>query len=307
MSSKSILVIGSLNTDLIIDVDTLPLIGETVLGDNLVYAQGGKGANQAFAAARAGGNVVMLGSVGADDFGKMQRANLEAAGVDVSKIHICDNSPTGTAVINVDKNGNNTIIVVPGANKSCTVDYLKKNSKAFQSGDFIMIQMEIPWESISYALSKGHELGKTVIFDPAPISEPLPDDFYPLIDYITPNEVELMKLVGVTVTSVKEAELGAKALLDKGVKNVVVTMGETGALYVTNTSSQLFPAKKVSAVDTTAAGDCFNAAFVVALAEDMDVCKAIEFANAASSISVSVKGAQPSIPTRAQIESRLFS
>ena len=305
MKTKNILIIGSLNTDLVVSVQRMPLMGETVLGKSISYVQGGKGANQAYAAARAGGNVTMLGCVGADEFGSVQIENLSNAGVDVSKIKISDKSPTGTAIIYVDEKGNNSIVVVAAANNDCNVEYIKENDDVLQACDYIMMQMEIPWETNYYAIKRAKQLGKTIILDPAPVSDPLPDEIYPMIDYITPNETEIMKLTSVKVSSIDDAEKGAKALLEKGVENVVVTLGKAGAMHVTNSQSRLFPARQVAAVDTTAAGDCFNAVFAAVLAEGKSEDEAIEIANTASSISVRKIGAQSSIPSRDEIENEV--
>ena len=305
MKTKNILVIGSLNIDLVTNVQTMPLIGETVLGDGLSYINGGKGANQAYAAAQADGNVTMLGCVGADDFGRAQVENILAAGVDTFRIKKSKTSPTGTAIIYVDKNANNSIVVIPGANNDCDVAYLKEHDDALMGCDYLVLQMEIPWESVQYAIRRANELGKTILLNPAPVLGPLPDEIYPLIDYITPNETELANLTRRPVRTLEEAESGAKILLGKGVKHVLVTMGEAGMYYLSDKSAQLFNARKVTAVDTTAAGDCFNAAFAVALSEGKSEGEAIIFANTASSICVTRKGAQPSIPLRQEIEDAL--
>ncbi len=294
---QKILVVGSLNMDMVIDMVQMPAVGETVLGSSLTYNPGGKGANQACAAARLGGNVKMLGCVGNDEFGELLKKNLSRCGVDVSDIKTGSKS-TGMACIYVDSQGNNSIVVVPGANHECDVEYLKACDKAFQECDYLILQMEIPKEAIYYAINRAKELGKTVILNPAPAPEEFPEDMFQKLDYITPNGSELMKLGGGSGNTIENYTQVAKKLQDKGVKNVLVTMGEKGALLVSEKGAEIFPARKVTAVDTTAAGDCFNGAFLVALSEGMDHNKAVMFANAASSIAVTRNGAQASIPYR---------
>ena len=294
---KKILVVGSLNMDMVIDLDRMPAVGETLLGSSLTYNPGGKGANQAYAAAKLGGVVKMLGCVGNDEFGEILKKNLSCCGVDVSDIKTGTKS-TGMACIYVDKQGNNSIVVVPGANMECDVEYLKACDKAFQECDCLILQMEIPKEAIYYAINRAKELGKSVTLNPAPAPDEFPDDLYQKLDYITPNSTELMRLGGGSGKTIEDNIQGAKKLLDKGVRNVLVTLGEKGALLVNDEGAELFPTRKVVSVDTTAAGDCFNGAFLVALSEGMDHKNAVIFANAASSISVTRNGAQASIPDR---------
>ena len=295
---KRILIIGSLNMDLAIEMKRMPVAGETVLGMKLDYIPGGKGANQACAAARLGGNVKMLGCIGADEFGEVLKKNLMTCGVNVSNLKRSDRKSTGIASIYVDGQGNNTIVVVPGANMECDVGYLREYDNVLQQSDYVILQMEIPQEAICYAVGRAKELGKTVILNPAPALDSLPDAIWEKLDYITPNETELMKLSKKEGNCLGDFIEGAKVLLDKGVKNVLVTMGEKGALLVNENLSEVFPARKVIPVDTTAAGDCFNGAFVVALAEGKEEQEAVRFANTASSIAVTRNGAQTSIPDR---------
>lgn len=297
---KKVLVIGSLNMDMVVRVEQLPAKGETVLGETISYIPGGKGANQACALGRLGANVQMLGCIGKDDFGKIQLSNLEEYKVNTKSIKVSEEKPTGTAIVYVDKKGNNNIVVIQGANKECSYSYLKENDEAFQKADYIVLQMEIPYESILYAIRRGKELGKTIILNPAPVSKEMSDEIYPFIDYITPNESELSKLS--SVNEDESVENMAKQLLQKGVENVLVTIGEEGAILVNNQTTHVCKARKVQAIDTTAAGDCFNGAFVLALSEGRGVLEAIEFANKASSIAVTRKGAQTSIPTREEVE-----
>ena len=298
---KQILVVGSLNMDIVVEMSEMPKCGETVLGECLSYVPGGKGANQACAIGRLGGNVSMLGCVGNDSFGKTQMESLTHCGVCMKHIQE-EETLTGTAVIFVDQDGNNSIVVLSGANKRCDIEYIKKRDQLFQEADYIMFQMEIPTETVYYGLRRAKELGKKTLLNPAPVPEFIPDEVWSQIDYLTPNETELMKLTGIQDTSESSIRKGAKSLIEKGVKNILVTLGERGALFINGEVEQHFPARSVQAVDTTAAGDCFNGAFVMALAEGKTVEEAIKFANIASSITVTRKGAQSSIPYKDEVK-----
>lgn len=301
--SKEILVIGSLNMDMITEMRELPVKGETILGDKLSYVPGGKGANQACAVGSLGNNVTMLGCVGNDEFGKIQKNILSEKGVEISRLKESGDENTGIAIIYVDVKGDNSIVVIQGANKECDVAYLKENDESFKKCDFVLLQMEIPHDAIYYAINRAKELGKTVILNPAPAPEGIPEEILKKIDYITPNETELYRLAGGEGENINDIEMAAQRLLDKGVKNVIVTLGKRGALLVNEEKKQLYPAEVVEAVDTTAAGDCFNGAFVVGLAEGKEE-EAISFANLASSITVTRKGALNSIPTRDEVNIR---
>ena len=299
---KRILIIGSLNMDIVIEMKRMPLIGETVLGKNLTYVPGGKGANQAYAAGKLGGKVTMLGCVGDDSLGQKLKDNLANSGTDASYIRNIEGKPTGTAIIYVNDDGDNSIVVISGANEACDVEYLKQNEALFAECDYVMFQMEIPYETIFYGIRRAKELGKTVVLNPAPAPDGLPEDIWGKIDYLTPNETELLKLTGQQEMTMDNIRNGAHALLEKGVKNILVTLGDKGVLFVNDRKEKLFPARKVTAVDTTAAGDCSNGAFVTGLAEEMSFDEAIVFANMASSLAVTRKGAQSSIPGREELE-----
>jgi ribokinase len=302
---KNILVIGSLNMDLVLQMEKIPSVGETVLGDGLRYGLGGKGANQAFAAGNLGGNVEMLGCVGEDGFGSKLVGNLESVGVNVGRIGRSAASGTGTAVICVEKSGNNSIVVVPGANKACDEWYLRSNDAAFQKCDYILLQMEIPQEAVEYAVSRGRELDKTIVLNPAPAPAALPQEILRKLDYIIPNETELSRLSGCRSDSENEIEVAAQKLIAAGAHSVIVTLGRKGSVLVQKDAFELFPPIQVEAVDTTAAGDCFCAAFVVALADGKTPAQAISFANVAAGIAVTKPGAQDSIPARAEVERRV--
>lgn len=301
MNGGGILIVASLNMDVVIEMDRIPDTGETVLGENLTYLPGGKGANQACAVGRLGGRATVLGCVGDDSFGRKQIEGLTRDGVCTSGLRRLRDEPTGTAVIYVDARGDNSIVVVPGANQKCDAEYLKEEDRLFLENDFIMFQLEIPHDAVWFGVRRAKELGKTVILNPAPAAY-IPEWVYRGLDYITPNETELRILTGIQGTSGEEIRRGARSLLERGVKNVLVTLGDKGALMVNEKEERLFPARRVPAVDTTAAGDCFNGALAVALAERKTLEAAIEFANAASSVAVTRKGAQDSIPERKEVD-----
>lgn len=301
--SKNILVIGSLNMDMVINVDHMPAAGETIMGNGLSYIPGGKGANQAYAAGKLGDSVAMLGTVGEDGFGDALIETLNLAGVSTKDILRVNSESTGTAVIYVNKTGNNSIVVIAGANSCCDVKYLQAHDEMLQWADFIILQMEIPMDAISYAVKRANELSKQVVLNPAPApAGGIACDVLKGITYITPNETELKILSGENTDTDEGVERGAKKLREMGVDNVLVTIGSRGAALIDDNGFCIYPGRKVDAVDTTAAGDCFNAAFVVGLSEGMSKTEAITFANFASSISVTRKGATTSIPERSEVE-----
>lgn len=298
---RKILVIGSLNMDMVLEVQEFPKSGETILASQLKYNLGGKGANQACAVGRLGGSIQMLGCIGNDDYGNIQKKELSLSHVDVSQLKIRNDSPTGMAVINVNEAGNNTIVVVQGANATCDISYLKEMDSLIQNCDYMLLQMEIPEDALYYAIARGKELGKCVVLNPAPAPDNIPKEVLRDIDYLTPNETELIKLSGQTEVTNENILLGAKKLVKDGVKNILVTMGENGVLKVDESGEKQYPAQKVKVVDTTAAGDCFNGAFVLALSEGKSEAEAITFANKAAGIAVTRMGAQNSIPYRKEI------
>ena len=295
---KGILVIGSLNMDLSIDLAKMPVTGETILGRGIAYKAGGKGANQACAAGKLGGRVRMLGCVGQDEFGQKLVKSLSESGVETDYIKESRDLPTGTAVIYVDDNGDNSIVVIPGPNMACDIEYLKEQDEQFHWCDYVVLQMEIPYEAVWYSVKRAKELGKMVILNPAPAPDKIPEEILSLVDYLTPNETEIIALNGKSKDDIRE---GAEKLLSRGVSNVIATLGDRGALLVNRYGETFYPARKVVSVDTTAAGDCFNGAMVAALAEGQSEAEAILFANIASSIAVTRKGAQESLPIREEV------
>ncbi|MBP1754542.1 MAG: rbsK [Firmicutes bacterium] len=299
---KKVLVVGSLNMDLVTELDKMPNVGETVLGSELRYIPGGKGANQACAVGKLGGSVKMLGCIGDDEFGRIQKEALSKSNVDVTNLKITNGHNTGAALIYIDSEGNNSIIVIPGANMECDIEYLKQKDLLFQESDIILLQMEIPYDAIYYAISRAKELNKIVILNPAPAPKEIPDETFNMIDYLTPNETELLKMIRGTSLEQDSMKKAARQLIEKGTKNVIVTLGERGALFTNAEDAIIYPVRKVKAKDTTAAGDSFVGAFAVALAEGKSNKEAIEFANLVSSVVVTKKGAQSSIPERSVID-----
>lgn len=300
--SKKILVIGSLNMDMVISVRELPRRGETILGGSPDYIPGGKGANQACAAGKLGGTVAMLGKVGRDAMGRTLKENLAAAGVDVAHVEETPDAPTGMAVIYVSETGSNSIVVVPGANALCDRDYIEANEALIAASDIIVLQLEIPYEAVFRAVELAKKHGRLVVLNPAPAPDSLPPQVIAGLDYFTPNETELARIAGLPVGNTEEAVTAGKKLVSQGVGTVLATLGEAGALLVTAEDARVIPSLRVKAVDTTAAGDTFNGAFVTALSEGMDEAAAIAFGNKAAAISVTRKGAQTSIPSREEVD-----
>jgi ribokinase len=301
LENKKILVIGSLNIDWVIPVSHMPKEGETIIGGNYTEIPGGKGANQAYGAARLGGSVIMLGMVGDDHMGGKLVNNLISQNIDVSRIERCKNINSGLAIIYVNNEGENSIVVLPGANSMVDKSYIDNNSEFISNSDLIVMQMEIPKETVYYAIEKAYAENKKIILNPAPAPEYLDDYILSKIDFFTPNETELEKLTGKEIADIPTAIEASKVLIGKGVKNVIATLGEKGSLLVSSDKTIFFEGEKVKAIDTTAAGGCFNAALAVALSEGKTIEEAIKFANKAAAISVTRKGAQPSMPFRNEL------
>lgn len=301
---KKILVIGSSNMDLVMNVSELPRPGETVRSVQHMWLPGGKGANQAYACGKLGGDCTFLSAVGADPYGKTLLASLKSVGVDTSGILCGASSMTGMAIITVDSTGENSIVLLPGANLLCDRAYLEGCFEALEQSDVVLAQLETPLDGVAYILEEAKRRGKCTILNPAPAPEEpeILRPVYPFLDYITPNETELERLTGLPVDTVEQACAAAERLLEWGVKTVLVTMGEQGAVYVDAHCNRHIPAIRVQAVDTTAAGDTFNAGVAVELAAGRSIAEALQFAIAAAAISVTRKGAQPSVPSRTETE-----
>ncbi len=296
MSPKTILVIGSSNTDMTAKTAELPRPGETVLGGVFTMGAGGKGANQAVAAQRLGGKVKFICKVGRDMFGDNAIAQYEKEGMDTSGILRSD-LPSGVALIYVDSHAENCIVVASGANGDLTEEDIEKSRPDLESCDILLLQLESPIPSVLKAAKIAHQAGKTVVLNPAPAC-PLPEELFQSIDLFIPNETELSTFSGTPVTSREEAEAAARAMQAKGVGKLIVTMGSKGALICEGGPSVFVPAHKVKAVDTTAAGDTFCGALCVAISEGKSLKEAAEFACAASALTVQKMGAQNSIPYR---------
>jgi len=287
--------------DLVVSVPTIPKAGETLLGRDLQKHPGGKGANQAYAAASLGGNVSMIGSVGNDEHGACLLDSLKSVGVDVSGIKQVDCN-TGLALIYVDNRSQNCIVVLQGANNYVDEEYIEELESYIKDAEWIIIQMEIPQKTVEHVIRKGAELNKKILLNPAPAPESFPEELYKMIDIMTPNEIELESLTGLPVKTNEQIIDAARILNNKGVKQVIVTCGSKGAILVDKEKSIHFPAPEVKVVDTTAAGDTFTAAVAVALSEGKTINEAINFANCSASITVTRPGAQSSIPSRREVE-----
>ncbi len=298
---KRILVVGSSNTDLIIRVPRLPRPGETVLGGEFSTAAGGKGANQAVAAARAGGRVTFVARIGADGFGDRALANIESNGIDARFVLRNEGAPSGIALITVDERGENSISVASGANALLAAADIERAGEAFAAADILLLQLESPLDAVAAAVREARKRGVPVVLNPAPARD-LDDDLLRLVAVLTPNEHEAGLLAGIAVKDERSARDAARRLRDRGPATVVVTLGERGVYAVAPGFEAHVPAFKVEPVDTTAAGDVFNGALAVALAEKLPLPEALRFAQAAAAISVTRPGAQPSAPTRAEIE-----
>lgn len=296
-----ILVIGSSNTDMIIKVPRIPHLGETVLGGEFITAAGGKGANQAVGAARAGGAVTLIARVGDDMFGRRAVEGFQKDGICVDHVVRCPQSPSGVALILVQAGGQNSIAVAPGANAKLSPADVHRSVAAFSGATAVLMQLETPLGTVADATELAAHHKVPVILNPAP-AQPLPNDLFQRISILTPNEAEATALSGIEVHDEATAALAATKLRHRGVATVIITLGAQGAFVAGAKFHQLVPGFKVKAVDTTAAGDVFNGALAVALGEGRPLLDAVHFANAAAALSVTRLGAQPSAPTRLEID-----
>jgi ribokinase len=296
-----IVVVGSSNTDMIIRLGRIPRPGETLLGGEFVTAAGGKGANQAVGAARAGGAVTFIARVGRDMFGDQAVAGFVRDRIDVRYVFKDPTAPSGVALIFVAKDGENSIAVAGGANARLSPADVRKAKAAIASAHVLVMQLETPLETVQAAAELATQAGVRVILNPAP-AQRLPDALLGLVSILTPNETEAELLTGIAVDSDAAAGKAADKLLAKGVRTVIVTLGVRGAFVATQGGRQLVPGFKVKPVDSTAAGDIFNGALAVALGEGQPLAEAVRFANAAGALSVMKLGAQPSAPRRREIE-----
>lgn len=299
-----ILVVGSSNTDMIARVSRIPRPGETILGGEFITAAGGKGANQAVAAARAGGAVTFIARVGKDMFGDRALAGFRRDRISVHHVRRDASKPSGVALIFVADSGENSIAVAPGANAQLSTTDIKRAQTEFKRADVLLTQLETPLPTVIAAVKLAARNRVLTILNPAP-AQTLPDDLLKHVSILTPNESEAELLTGIKVTGEASGVRAVAKLRDRGVQIVIITLGAKGALVVSEVGHTLVPGFKVKPVDTTAAGDVFNGALAVALAEKLDLGAAVQFANAAAAISVTRMGAQPSAPTRKKIEQLL--
>ena len=297
----AVLVVGSANMDLVVSCDRFPQPGETILAGDFVMNPGGKGANQAVAAAKLGGEVFFLGKVGRDVFGEQLRASLARDGVRLDHLLTDGDASSGIALITVNAEGENEIIVVSGSNMRLTPADVDAHRSAFTRAGVVLVQLETPIETVERVAEIAREEGKRLILNPAP-ARSLPPGLLRRIDVLTPNETEAAFLSGLPVTDAASAERAGRRLLEQGVGTVVVTLGRDGALLVGPDAVRHFPARLVRAVDTTAAGDAFSGALALALATGQPLDEAIRFAGAVGTLAVTRMGAQQAMPTRDEVE-----
>ena len=301
MSLARIGIIGSANVDLVVRTDHMPGPGENVFGDDLRMIPGGKGANQAVAVARLGGRARFIGRVGRDSFGEMLLASLHAEGVDTEGLASIADAPTGTALIVVDRNGQNSIVVAPGANRRLMPADIEALRPALEDLDAILMQLEIPIETVIHTIRLAREIGVPVILDAGPPRAQPPDEIF-RVAILSPNEAEAGALLGCTIRDLKDAEEAGREMLRRGAGAVVLKLGAKGALLVTEEECLHVPAHKVKVVDTTAAGDAFTAALAVFRAEGLALPEAVRMANKAGALATTKLGAQPSMPTRDELD-----
>lgn len=301
---QRIVVVGSSNTDLVVRCQRAPAPGETVLGGKFFTAAGGKGANQAVAAARLGAEVWFVAKVGDDAFGRQALAGLQAEGVHCDFVTVDPRHPSGVALIVVEEHGQNRIVVALGANEHLTPADVDKAAAVIAGADALLVQLETPLETVSHAVGLAARAGVLVILNPAPGS-PLPEELLQQVSVITPNESEAQLLTGLKPTDQAQAREVAACLHLRGVKNVILTLGAKGAFFSDGSNCLFVPGFAVKAVDTTAAGDAFNGALAVGLVRGLALPQAVRYANAAAALAVQKLGAQPSLPRAAEVEAFL--
>lgn len=298
---SELIVVGSSNTDMVIKANRIPKPGETILGGDFFMNQGGKGANQAVAASRLGARVAFVSKLGKDIFGNQAIESLEKENINTSYVAVSQSMPSGIANIILGESGENSIVVAPGANYDLNKEDVDKAFTDLREAKMVLLQLEIPLEIAEYVISLGSSMGKKIILNPAPAHD-LSDKIFSSLFAITPNETEAELLTGIKVIDEESAHKAALQLKNKGVENVVITMGSKGAYLYTNAVQKLLETSKVKAVDTTGAGDTFNGAFASALLKGMDIQQSVCFANKAAAIAVTRLGAQTGIPYQSEME-----
>lgn len=300
MKAPKIVVIGSSNTDMIVKAKQLPVPGETILGENFLINPGGKGANQAIAAKRLGGDVTFITKVGNDLFGMHASEIYRSEYINTDYVFKDLDNPSGVALISVNSMGENCIIVAGGSNMCLSPEDIDKAEQAIKECDLVLIQLEISLETVEYAVDTAHRHGKKIILNPAPAT-PLSNDLLKKLYVILPNRIEAQMLSGIQVTDEKTAYEASYAISKKGIDNVVITLGKAGAFVKEDSNYRMIPAKEVETIDTTGAGDVFCGAISVYLSEGYSLMDSVAFANMAASISVTKIGAQSAIPFRREV------
>ncbi|WP_449542973.1 ribokinase [Enterobacter ludwigii] len=300
-TAGNLVVLGSINADHILNLESFPTPGETVTGNQYQVAFGGKGANQAVAAGRSGAKIAFIACTGDDDTGERVRKQLASDNIDIAPVSVVEGESTGVALIFVNAEGENVIGIHAGANAALTTERVNAQREIIANAEALLMQLESPVESVLAAAEIAHQNHTTVVLNPAP-AQVLSDELLALVDIITPNETEAEKLTGVRVENDDDAARAAKVLHDKGIGTVIITLGSRGVWASVNGEGRRVPGFKVKAIDTIAAGDTFNGALVTALLEGKRMDDAIRFAHAAAAIAVTRKGAQPSVPWRKEID-----
>ncbi|HFK5776427.1 TPA: ribokinase [Enterobacter ludwigii] len=300
-TAGNLVVLGSINADHILNLESFPTPGETVTGNQYQVAFGGKGANQAVAAGRSGAKIAFIACTGDDDTGERVRKQLASDNIDIAPVSVVEGESTGVALIFVNAEGENVIGIHAGANAALTTERVNAQREIIANAEALLVQLESPVESVLAAAEIAHQNHTTVVLNPAP-ARVLSDELLALVDIITPNETEAEKLTGVRVENDDDAARAAKVLHDKGIGTVIITLGSRGVWASVNGEGRRVPGFKVKAIDTIAAGDTFNGALVTALLEGKRMDDAIRFAHAAAAIAVTRKGAQPSVPWRKEID-----
>lgn len=304
MAGKHIVVVGSSNMDLVAKAARIPVVGETLTGTDFFMVCGGKGANQAVAAAKLGGEVIFVAKLGKDVFASKSLENFKSVNINTTYIEQLDGVASGIAMIAIDDNGQNTIIVIPGANGELKPADVDKAEADIASAAVVVAQLEVPIETVEQAAKVANKNNVLFILDPAPARE-LSDELLSMVDIIKPNETEAEALTGVKVTDEATAGKAADVLLAKGVKTVIITLGDKGLMLASKDGREMIASNKVQAVDSTAAGDAFTGAVAFGLANGKSIKEAVVYANVVASISVTRYGAQPSMPTFEEVREYL--